>query len=81
MLWCLSVMFTAEDVCLKNKKFRPNFNLSVSVNKYELMTLEQLNQGLTEERMVLAFQALDELIPKLGVYSRLFSKLRDDFFS
>ncbi|XP_076436241.1 uncharacterized protein LOC143275834 [Babylonia areolata] len=50
------------------------------VNRYELLALEQLNQGVTEERMVLAFQALDELIPKLGVYSRLFSKLRDDFF-
>ncbi|KAL8603228.1 hypothetical protein ACOMHN_046234 [Nucella lapillus] len=50
------------------------------VNRYELLALEQLNQGLTEERMVLAFQALDELVPKLGVYSRLFSKLRDDFF-
>ena len=55
--------------------------VSVSVNRYELLALEQLHQGLTEERMVLAFQALDELIPKLGVYSRLFSKLRDDFFS
>ncbi|KAK7494886.1 hypothetical protein BaRGS_00013765 [Batillaria attramentaria] len=50
------------------------------VNQYELLALEQNSQGLTEERMVLAFQALDELIPKLGVYTRLFSKLRDDFF-
>lgn len=50
------------------------------VNKYELLALEQNSQGLTQERMVLAFQALDELIPKLGVYTRLFSKLRDDFF-
>lgn len=50
------------------------------MNKYELLALEQNSQELTEERMVLAFQALDELIPKLGVYTRLFRKLRDDFF-
>lgn len=50
------------------------------VNQYELLALEQVNHGLSEERMVLAFQALDELIPKLGVFSKLFSKLREDFF-
>ncbi|XP_012934651.1 uncharacterized protein LOC101853915 [Aplysia californica] len=50
------------------------------VNKYDLLTLEQQGVGLTEERMVLAFQALDELIPNLGVFSRIFQKLREDLF-
>ena len=52
----------------------------VVVNQYELLTLEQSQQGVTEERMILAFQAVDELIPQLGVFSRIFQKLRDDFF-
>ncbi|XP_041369445.1 uncharacterized protein LOC121383457 [Gigantopelta aegis] len=51
------------------------------VNQYELLTLEQSKQGVTEERMILAFQAFDELVPQLGVFSRIFQKLRDDFFA
>lgn len=35
---------------------------------------------MTQERMVLAFQALDELVPNLGVYAKIFRKLREDFF-
>jgi hypothetical protein len=57
------------------------FFLTPPVNRYELLALEQASQGLNEERMVLAFQALDEVTPKLGVYSKLVSKLRNDFFS
>ncbi|PVD30283.1 hypothetical protein C0Q70_09547 [Pomacea canaliculata] len=53
---------------------------SVQVNKYDLMVLEHGATGLTEERMVLAFQVLDELIPQLGLYSRIFTKLREDLF-
>ncbi|ESO98340.1 hypothetical protein LOTGIDRAFT_159143 [Lottia gigantea] len=50
------------------------------VNKYDVLTVEWSGSGLTEERIVLAFQALDELIPQLGIYSRILSKLRNDFF-
>ncbi|KAK6184991.1 hypothetical protein SNE40_007324 [Patella caerulea] len=50
------------------------------VNKYDLMAVEWSGSRLTEERMILAFQAFDELIPQLGIYSRIFSKLRNDFF-
>ena len=45
-----------------------------------MLTLEQNGAGLTEDRVVLVFQALDELVPKLGVYSRIFQKLREDLF-
>ncbi|XP_046362334.2 uncharacterized protein LOC124139364 [Haliotis rufescens] len=48
------------------------------VNKYDLLSLE--HSSLTEERMILAFQALDELVPQLGIFTRIFRKLRDDFF-
>ncbi|XP_067657515.1 myosin-11-like [Haliotis asinina] len=48
------------------------------VNKYDLLGLE--HPSLTEERIILAFQALDELVPQLGVFTRIFHKLRDDFF-
>ncbi|GFS07518.1 hypothetical protein ElyMa_002991200 [Elysia marginata] len=50
------------------------------VNKYELLALESHNKGLTEDRILLAFQALDELVPNLGVFTRIFQKLRDDLF-
>ena len=49
-------------------------------NKFKMLLMEQSGKGLTEERMVLVFQALDELVPKLGVYQRIFQRLRDDLF-
>lgn len=51
-----------------------------TVNKYNLLILEQSTKDLTEERILLAFQALDELIPKLGVFTRIFQKVREDLF-
>ncbi|XP_052771420.1 uncharacterized protein LOC128211061 isoform X2 [Mya arenaria] len=53
------------------------------VNKYELLCVERAARGDTgpdEEKMHLAFQALDVLVPNLGVYTRIFRKLRDDLF-
>lgn len=54
--------------------------LFFSVNKYELICLE--NQGKngyqSPERILLAFKVLDELVPKLGVYSRVLGKIKDD---
>ena len=53
------------------------------MNRYELMCVDKLARGETgpdEEKMVVAFQAFDALIPGLGVYTRIFRKLRDDLF-
>ncbi|BFZ01755.1 hypothetical protein BsWGS_04794 [Bradybaena similaris] len=51
------------------------------VNAYNLLALENSKEGLTEERIGLAFQAFDELIPKLGVFMQIFQKLRIDLFA
>lgn len=51
-----------------------------TVNTYNLLALENSKEGLTEERICLAFQAFDELIPKLGVFMQIFQKLRNDLF-
>ena len=53
------------------------------VNRYELMCVDKIARGETgpdEEKMMVAFQAFDALIPGLGVYTRIFKKLRDDLF-
>ncbi|CAG5134963.1 unnamed protein product, partial [Candidula unifasciata] len=50
------------------------------VNTYNLLALENSQEGLTEERICLAFQAYDELVPKLGVFTPIFQKLRIDLF-
>jgi len=55
----------------------------VSVNKYELLCVERATRGQSgpdEEKMLLAFQALDTLMPNLGVYTRIFKRLRDDLY-
>lgn len=36
--------------------------------------------GPDEEKMLVAFEAFDSLIPNLGVYTRIFKKLRDDLY-
>lgn len=33
-----------------------------------------------EERIRIAFRVLDDLVPKLGVYTRIFTKIKDDLF-
>ena len=40
--------------------------------------MAQGKTGPDEEKITLAFQAFDALIPNLGVYTRIFKKLRDD---
>jgi len=60
----------------------PYFDILL-VNKYELMCVEHMAQGRhapDEEKMLVAFEALDALIPNLGVYTRIFKKLRDDLY-
>ncbi|XP_033757062.1 uncharacterized protein LOC117339522 isoform X1 [Pecten maximus] len=54
-----------------------------AVNKFELMCLENQakDNGPNEERTRLSFQVLDDLIPKLGVYTRIFAKVKDDLFA
>ena len=57
--------------------------MCISVNRYELMCVDKMAKGETgpdEEKMMVAFQAFDALIPGLGVYTRIFKKLRDDLF-
>ena len=47
------------------------------------MCVDKMAKGETgpdEEKMMVAFQAFDALIPGLGVYTRIFRKLRDDLF-
>ncbi|XP_045189015.1 uncharacterized protein LOC123546637 isoform X2 [Mercenaria mercenaria] len=53
------------------------------VNRYELLCVDHMARGKTgpdEEKMLVAFQAFDALIPNLGVYTRIFKKLRDDLY-
>ncbi|XP_064602471.1 uncharacterized protein LOC135468255 [Liolophura sinensis] len=50
------------------------------VNKYKLYCLEQSESGRSAERITLAFQALEELVPNLGVYTKIFEQLRNDLF-
>lgn len=42
--------------------------------------MAQGRRGPDEEKMLVAFEALDALIPNLGVYTRIFNKLRDDLY-
>ncbi|XP_059165212.1 uncharacterized protein LOC131947844 isoform X2 [Physella acuta] len=64
----------------KSSRIKKTFDVNSPVNKYEVLTLEKHTSGLNEEHIFLAFQALDELIPNLGVYSRIFQRLRQDLF-
>ncbi|XP_060587658.1 uncharacterized protein LOC132743149 isoform X3 [Ruditapes philippinarum] len=54
-----------------------------TLNRYELLCVEHMARGKTgpdEEKMLVAFEAFDALIPNLGVYTRIFKKLRDDLY-
>lgn len=45
------------------------------------MTIKEIEQnGHEDERMVLVFNAFDQIIPQLGVFSPLAGKLRNEFF-
>ncbi|KAL4231540.1 hypothetical protein ACF0H5_009121 [Mactra antiquata] len=53
------------------------------VNRYELLCVEHMargKKGPDEEKMLVAFEAFDALIPNLGVYTRIFKRLRDDLY-
>lgn len=47
------------------------------------MCVDHMARGKTgpdEEKMLVAFEAFDALIPNLGVYTRIFKRLRDDLY-
>lgn len=45
------------------------------------MAMKEIEQsGHEDERMVLVFNALDQIIPQLGVFSSLVGRLRNEFF-
>ena len=45
------------------------------------MTMKEIDQnGHEDERMVLVFNAFDQILPQLGVFSPLAGKLRNEFF-
>eukprot|EP00794_Sanderia_malayensis_P005469 gene5469-6153_t len=56
------------------------------VNNYEVTLLEESNlsdtknDALSEERISICFQTLDEIIPKLGIFQKVIKALRDDMF-
>lgn len=54
----------------------------LTVKNYELMCVENPSVGgvPNEERIRIAFRVLDDLVPKLGVYTRIFTKIKDDLF-
>jgi hypothetical protein len=43
--------------------------------------MKEIDQnGREDERMVLVFNALDQIVPQLGVFSPITSKLRNELF-
>lgn len=64
----------------EKRNTKPPKRVYTSVNQYELLCLEssQESQEPDEKRILLAFEALADLVPKLGVYSPIFKKLQTD---
>ena len=54
--------------------------INSAATKYEVMLLEKGRERPSEDGVVLVFRLLDELIPHLGVYTRLISLARDELF-
>ena len=50
------------------------------VSKYEVLMKESEAGRLTEERSNLLFQILDNLLPQLGVFRPIVSKLRNELY-
>lgn len=45
------------------------------------ISMKEIEQnGRDDERMVLVFNAFDQIIPQLGVFSAITAKLRNEFF-
>ncbi|KAH9524740.1 hypothetical protein Btru_027658 [Bulinus truncatus] len=65
----------------KENNFKINFSKNSPVNKYDLLTLEQHEHGLTEEHVLLVFRAFEDLIPHLGVFTQIFKKLHADLLA
>ncbi|KAL3864299.1 hypothetical protein ACJMK2_005992 [Sinanodonta woodiana] len=61
----------------------PQKYLPHKVNRYELLCVEKAARketGPDDQKIAFAFEALDDIIPHLGVYTRIFKRLRDDFY-
>ncbi|CAF0876012.1 unnamed protein product [Didymodactylos carnosus] len=52
---------------------------NVFFNKMHLFAKIEQN-GLTDERMVLVFNAFDQILPQLGIFSTVATKLRNELF-
>jgi len=50
------------------------------VAKYELLIKEHDAKRMSEERSALLFQVFDNLIPHLGVFKPIFSKIREELY-
>ena len=49
-------------------------------SKYEAMLLERGGVGLNEDKTLLVFQVLDQIIPNLGVFNEVMKSVRDELF-
>ena len=52
----------------------------VAASKYEAMLLERGGVGLNEDKTLLVFQILDQIIPHLGVFTQVMKSCRDELF-
>ncbi|XP_013415713.1 uncharacterized protein LOC106177476 isoform X2 [Lingula anatina] len=50
------------------------------VNKYEALLIEQGSPKPSQDRALLVFQALDDLLPHLGVFTKVMKLIRDDLY-
>lgn len=50
------------------------------VSKYEVLMRDNEAKLMTEERSILLFQVLDNLIPHLGVFKPILSKIREELY-
>ena len=69
----LSFYFTFFCVIVK-------FYSTFVAKKYEAVLLEKVGKGLTEDRILLVFQIFDQIIPQLGVFSKVIKKIRNEIF-
>lgn len=54
--------------------------LVFQVAKYEVLMKENDAKKMTEERSLLLFQVLDNLLPHLGVFKPILSRIREELY-
>ena len=66
------------------EKASPQAEVVVDANspatKYETMLLEKGGSGPNEDKMILIFQILDQMIPQLGVFAKIMRMIRREIF-